>query len=60
MGCLVRRDYSNYLRAATKFFSESAPKAQLVLGTLPTGSAYPADPAREIARMVKDRPKKVE
>jgi hypothetical protein len=52
MGCLLRRDFVRYLRKAALRLAEAAPGAALVLGTLPTGSAYPADPSAEQARLV--------
>ena len=38
-------------RAAAVGLAAAAPRATLVLGTLPTGSAYPADPSAEVARI---------
>ena len=52
MGCLLRRDFVRYMQRAVSRLAEAAPGAAFVLGTLPTGSAYPADPTGEMARLV--------
>ena len=51
MGCLSRRDFALRLSATLQLLSLTAPGAAVVLGTLPTGTAYPPDPRREMARL---------
>ena len=52
MGCLLRRDFVHNHKEVALRLADAAPGAALVFGTLPTGPAYPADPAEEMARLV--------
>jgi hypothetical protein len=51
IGCLERRDFALRLNDTAELFAATAPGAAVVLGTLPTGAAYPADPRPEMARL---------
>jgi hypothetical protein len=51
MGCLSRSSYAEYTETIATHFAEAAPTAQLILATLPSGSAYPANPAAEMQRL---------
>jgi hypothetical protein len=51
MGCLERRDFVQWLNSTAGLLAATAPGAALVLGTLPTGAAYPGDPRQEMARL---------
>lgn len=51
MGCLERRDFALRLNDTAELLAATAPGAAVVLGTLPTGAAYPADPRPEMARL---------
>jgi len=51
MRCLERRDFVQWLNSTAGLLAATAPGAALVLGTLPTGAAYPGDPRQEMARL---------
>lgn len=50
LGCLPRAVFAQRLEDVALHLARLAPSADLVLGTLPYGSAYPADPTAEAAR----------
>mmetsp|Transcript_12245 Transcript_12245/g.28728 ORF Transcript_12245/g.28728 Transcript_12245/m.28728 type:complete len:847 (-) Transcript_12245:446-2986(-) len=51
LACSFRKDFTKFYRAAVQGLRRAAPKAVLVLGSLPSGFAYPADPGPEIQRL---------
>lgn len=51
MGCLARGGYGEYTNVIAAVLAEAAPDSQLILATLPSGPAYPADPRAEMKRL---------
>lgn len=51
MGCLSRSSYAQYTTSIASVFAQAAPESQIILGTLPTGSAYPGNPTAEMKRL---------
>jgi len=49
--CSTRREYLTQYRVSALRLAAAAPGSAFVVGTLPTGSAYPAKPRAEVERL---------